>query len=634
MRRAVRPAAFALCAWAAVALAGGTEPGPAASPTLEDFWADSAIESPQLSPDGTRIAFLTPTAGVYSIALFHLDTGNAELLVRAGKGDITTLFWKGNERIVYGGGSGSYKLLANLSLAGKQGSRQLTGPGSANGLTEVYDVLPADPQHIIVMERRLASLDVETGELLYLDPDDPAKVATGSYVVDRQGVERLRCKYSPDQIELQHRRSNRDEFSTLKAWKAYDHDTLFLGFAKDDDIAYFVTFDDGDLGVLHPFDTRTGRYGPAMATVPGAQIVGAIFSWDRSRLLGLKVEGIAPSAYWLDDAMKRLQAAIDSSMPGRRNWIVSSSADGLVHLILSSTPQDQGSYYVLDMRRHALLPLGRINPRLNPAQMAQVSFHDIKAADGFVFHAVLTVPKHRENEAHPMVVVPQGDLFLGRFVLGFGALPQFLASRGYAVLQVDYRGARGYGLTYRNAGKHELCGKIPSDINDAVRWAIGAGYAQKDRICIFGSGFGGTLALMAITYDSDMYRCAINEDGEPDPTLYAKYRWAFGWWKKQQMADLVGFDEAELAKRSPILAINRLNGPLMNIYSDPDHNLVWDRLESALKRAKRDYVAFRPFKAGIGMQMVDNRIDRYMQIDEFLAENLAGHPAEPGSGAP
>jgi dipeptidyl aminopeptidase/acylaminoacyl peptidase len=609
----------------------GAPPAGTAVPSLEDLCSENAIVNPTLSPDGTRIAFLTMSegvySGVYSLALFHLDTGKAELLVREGRGDITTVFWKGNDRLVYGGYGGN--TLACLFLDGKHKPEEITGNRS-NGFMGILSTLPNDPRHVILGGGKVYRADVESGLLDLISPADPLGTIVGGYIADKEGALRLRESYFKDHIELQSRQNNADKFRTILSWTTPDPGISFVGFAADDDFAYCITTADGEFGVLHPFDMRTGKLGPAIAAFPGRQMSAVAFSRDRSRVLGVWAEGDTSSYIWLDEGMRRLQARIDASLPGRRNVVIDSSTDQLVHLVHSSTPQDLGTYYVLDMRRHALLPFGRSNPRLDPSKMAPVSAVEFPASDGMRVHGILTTPAMGSPGPHPLVVILQSDFFSNRFDLNFDRFAQILASRGYASLKLDFRGTWGYGKAYQDAGKHEVCGKIPSDIHDAARWAIAAGHAQEGRICIWGSGYlGGDLALMEAAYDPDLFCCAVNEGGEPDISRAASLAWKYLPWYQRRIEEWIGLDAAVLAKHSPILALDRLKGPVFNIYDLERDGTEWERLRSGLKKANKECLLNTPFRYRAGQRGVDAEIGLYRQTLAFLDKNLGSPPSAP-----
>ena len=600
----------------------------AAKPTLEDFCAGATIEDPELSPDGKQVAYLTFLQNKMALALFHLDTGRAEVLAQPDS-DIDSFFWKGNTKLLYRGGR--YSTIVRLDLATHQ-AKQLVGYGTLTNGGYVVDLLPSDPTHIMTWQLRIGRLDVDTGQVLFVEPESPHD-AVGAYSVDREGVLRLRCRYSPGLVELQHRRTDKQPFQTVLQWKSAEPNKISLGFGSDPEVAYMITNDDGDLGVLHPFNTRTGVMGPPIATATTAQFAGGEFSRDHTRLLGLQVASDHATHFWIDPHMKKLQDQMDATFPGKVAHVVSFSADESVLIVDVLGGSDPGTFYLLDTRRGAMLPLGRAVPRIKQEFLGRVTRQDIKAADGFVIHAVLTLPPGDAAGVHPMVIMLQTDVFNDRWYVRYHAFSHYLASRGYAVLAVDTRGAWGYGQAYQDAGKREITGRIPADIDDAARWAIASGYAAPGRIGIVGEDFGASLALIEATRHPELYSCVVNRNGEPDLALFAKNVPLYDWRTRQSVEQWIVSDAAAMEKMSAIAAIDQLRAPILNIYDDVDENLAWGRLESALKHAKKHYELYKPLHDDAHkLHDVDYRVDYTRQVVDFLARYLdADPPAVPES---
>jgi hypothetical protein len=362
-RALVGPAAVAL------SLAHGAQPGVGPIEAgAELFCSPPAMSGADLSPDGTKLAFLTPNQGIVSLALFHLETGKAEILVRADN-DIGSFFWKDDDRIIYsGGGDGDYRTVVRLSLKDRT-QKRLAGYGSLGGYAAVIDSLPRDPNHIFVRRGRLAKMDVDSGATMFVEPND-SSAPYDLFFHDQEGTITVRAQTSPTEIALQRRAVEKAFFSTVRTWKWDDPPFTGLGFAADPNVFYLETTDDADCGALHELDLRTGKLGPTIAAIPGSPISYLLCSRDRSRIIGLAVEEETLTYEWLDERMRRLQAGIDASLKGRKNMIVSFSADESVCLVLSAAPNDPGAYYVLDARRGALQPLGPVKPAIDPRRMA------------------------------------------------------------------------------------------------------------------------------------------------------------------------------------------------------------------------------------------------------------------------
>ena len=190
-----------------------------------------------------------------------------------------------------------------------------------------------------------------------------------------------------------------------------------------------------------------------------------------------------------------LQQTIDASLPGTHNVVTSISEDEKVVVVLASSDRDPGTYYLLNLRQPALKLIGKVNARINPAEMRPMEPISFQARDGLTLHGYLTRPAGAEGKPGPLIINPHGGPFGPRDQWGFNPEVQLLANRGYAVLQINYRGSGGYGYSFMKAGQREWGGKMQDDLTDGVKWAIAQGIADPGRIVISGASYGGYAAM-------------------------------------------------------------------------------------------------------------------------------------------
>jgi dipeptidyl aminopeptidase/acylaminoacyl peptidase len=595
----------------------------AEAPAIANYFGNDLIDTPRLSADGNKIAYLTSDGTHPVLAAFHLDTQKGEVLAVV---DVhTTGFaWKGNDRIIYLEELPGDDILRSITL-GKHELDTFPGYGTRRRVGGIHDWLPADPGHLLVIGKGgIGRLDLATAAIDETQPTDRLEFV-GPYIADAAGTLRLRCVQGNDGIELQQRRTDRDVFATVHRWTWEEPTVYFEGFGADGRTAYLLTPGEGGHNCLRSFDPEAFALSAPLAAVQGADIKTVLFSRDRSKLLGLHIEGRhTDTQVWLEPRMRRDQAVLDASLPNRRNWIESWSDDLDVVVALSCAGPEPGTYYSLDLRTKALRPLGRKHPAVELAQIGRVSGHEVAARDGLTIHTVLTLPPGPGKGPFPLLVVPQGEPFAGRFLVGYSPLNQSLASQGYAVLDVDYRGAHGYGLPFEDAGRLQIAAKIPDDIEDATRWAVQAGYAVPGRIGLYGEGLGATLALVAATHTPELYCCVVNSDGQPDFTqLSTAYAGDFRSWLQEKREErFYGSDTAAMARLSPLKAMDRLPGPVLSIYEDPVHDLRLAALESALRGAHKRGVEFVILPPDPHWAAVDYRLNYVRQVEDFLNQNL------------
>jgi dienelactone hydrolase len=590
----------------------------AATIPIKAFADNDAILWPSLSLDGTQVIYLTAAGPERAIADFHLDTGRGEVLCLVDS-RTDSMALKGS-RVLFTNEVGDIRYLRSVT-PGSKSLNKFTEFGDRRTILSVYDWLPADPDHILVRATKsrtvlIGRMDLTTGDI---DDNEPSENNSfvGPYIADTRGNLRLRCVQLREGIELQSRQSDRDTFRTVHAWAWDDPRVFFAGFGSNPEVAYLITHTDNDAGEIRTFDPGTSTIGPVLESFPGLDTKGVVFSRDHSRILGVKVETRdGTEVRWLDEKFKHMQAVVDASLPDCTNSLYGWSGDEKTFLVLSENGTSPGEFFAAIPSRGAMVRLGRVKPELKPELFSAPRAVDIPARDGFVIHAILTTPKARPSGPWPMIIIPLEDPFNARTDRRFDKNSQFLASRGYASLRVDYRGAWGYGLKYERAGYHELIGKVIDDINDATRWALKSGNAREGRVGIMGKSLGASLALIAATQEPDLYQCVVNYAGVPDFNLgeFADY----DWLARKRLEILIGHG----TRTSALDSIGKLKAPILNVYFEPNRNRSWTMLESKLRQQDKSYVLLRELDPNTRPMPVDVRANDYQQLEAFLDANL------------
>jgi dipeptidyl aminopeptidase/acylaminoacyl peptidase len=247
------------------------------------------------------------------------------------------------------------------------------------------------------------------------------------------------------------------------------------------------------------------------------------------------------------------------------------------------------------------------------------------ARDGLQIHGYLTTPVGRQGQRGPLLVMPHGGPFGIRDSWGFDNEVQFLANRGYAVLQVNYRGSGGYGHKFLEAGYREWGGKMQDDLTDAVKWAIDQGIADPDRIGIIGASYGGYAALAGVTFTPELYKVGVNYVGVSDLRLITRYDLQIDAVAKANYAKAVGKDPALLAARSPVEHVEKIRVPTLHAYGRNDPRVDfghWEVLEKALKKYGKPYEILIEEKEGHGFGKQETAMRYYAKVEEFLKRHL------------
>lgn len=612
---------------------------------LEAFFAEPDVRSLQVSPDGRYLTFLTTLGtGKVGIALMHLDTGKVEPLVGAKDENIEFYFWKGSEWIVYGGdlGGNESSALRSISISQRKvvalaESFRERYAANANFAT-VLDRLKFDPNRILISGVKdvgsyhyaLWLLDVRNGERRVVGGYEPEPDTEG-LAVDNTGVIRGRSRLYGDKVIYEVRPDAGSEFTRVAEFPVNDPRWTFLGFAADNETLYLANSDHADTGAVQAINVRTRQLGPVLFRPPEGEIDRLLWSWDYSKLYGVVYTADRTRQHFFDQARADLQKTIDASLPGTENVIVSTSADEKILVVAATSDRDPGTYYVLNLRHPALMPVGKINHRIDPAAMRPMEPVSLQSRDGLTLHGYLTRPAGFENRPAPLIINPHGGPYGIRDYWGYNYEVQFLANRGYAVLQINYRGSGGYGRSFEEAGKREWGGKMQDDLTDGVKWAISQRITDAGHVAIYGASYGGYAALAGAAFTPDLYRCAVNYVGVSDLTIITSWsRGRFGRGSDLYAREWIGDDKQYKHDHSPVNFVDRIKIPVLNAYgfNDPrvdiDH---WKRLEPKFREFGKPYEIIIEENEGHGFKNETARMNFYRHLEAFLAKYL---PVEPG----
>jgi len=566
--------------------------------------------------------------------------------------NIRSFVWKGNDRLIFTGLSGGFEVpqVASCDLAGRkvfsilepQTSKQAWSLYSGN----VVSFLPEDPTHILILgytedsdqsrelhmtvrsgEGTLYRVEVRNGNRHPVCPvdDGVANTSIDSWMVDHAGRVRSAVRNREGESDLLYRAESTDPWITLKTFPARAMGWVVIGFTGDDRGLYVLDYTVADTGALRVLDPTTRTLGPVIFTSTEGEIQRLVWSHDR-RLVGVEYATDRLRTRWLDPAAAALQARLDRTFPGLMNELLGTSDDGARHLILSHSDRDPGSIYLLDEHTHSLGLVTRVMPKIDPALMAPMLAIQFTARDGTEIHGLLTLPLGPTGRNLPLIVHPHGGPNVLGDLWGFDPEVQFLANRGYAVLQVNYRGSLGRGSRFARAGYGEWGARMQDDLTDAVRWAISQGYADPHRVAIYGASYGGYAALAGITFTPELYKCAVNYVGVSDLVELTRRKYEYDDpGMRSFYRGTIGADRALLASRSPVNFVERIRVPTFHAYGENDPRVdiaQWQELKAQLDRYHKPYEFMVAKNEGHGFSHAADALDFYTRLEDFLRRNL------------
>lgn len=614
---------------------------------IESFFRTPEISSPHLSQDGTRVVFLVRNYPARrSVAVYDVKAQKGGIVFVPTDYDVDFAFWKG-DRIVLGGDAGgneSFSLrsikadgsdLRDLNESAKK-YRPVDGPAGGR----LYSRLPDDPENVLVagfgVRRDQAGrwesirpfgfyrLNVVSGKRILVEAW--TERATGYFLDDRTGRIYARTLQSgPNQIlEM---KSISGEYRRVGEYKGSSLPYEFVGLLPGEKEAVVIARDTSearDRGLLGLFDREQVKEGKALYAPPQGEIT-RIHRDRLGRIVGVSYEGEKELTDWFDPQWARSHASLTATFPGQTVSFVDSTDDAMVHIVYVRSDRDEGAFYLFNAAAPSIVLLGRLNPKIDPKLMAARRPIHYTARDGLEIHGYLTLPLGREQQKNPLILLPHGGPFGPRDSWEFDPDSQFLANRGYAVLQVNFRGSGGYGVRFLRAGYRQWGRKMQDDLTDAVGWAVKEGITAPDQVAIYGASYGGYAALAGLVFTPELYRCGINYVGVTDLRMLVRPNEGAARGEELFYDERIGTDMNELRDRSPVEHVADIRVPTLHAYGENDPRVdiaQWHALERELKKHGKSYLYIHGADEGHGFGDEAKSREFYGAMEKFLAENL------------
>lgn len=351
-----------------------------------------------------------------------------------------------------------------------------------------------------------------------------------------------------------------------------------------------------------------------------------IFGRQGGPVIGVRLQHGRQQHHWLEpeNPVARAYLALERAFPGQAVLLTSMTDDRRRGVALVYSDANPGDYYHIDLESMDASLVVRARRWVQPGRMRPMIPIELSARDGLALHGYLIQPEG--DGPHPMVVVPHGGPHGIRDRWGYDPEMQLLASRGYAVLQVNFRGSGGYGVDFEEAGYGEWGGRMQDDIADATRWAVAEGIADAGRICIYGASFGGYSAMMSAVREPDLYRCAIAFAGVYDLELmFTTGDVRLSRAGRDYLESVLGGDRALLQAASPVYHAERIKAPVLMVHGSEDWRVDASharRMKAALETAGKAHEWIELKGEGHGIFDQETRQAYYEQVLAFLARHI------------
>ncbi|WP_298194458.1 S9 family peptidase [Novosphingobium sp.] len=601
------------------------------------------ISGPQLSPDGQHVAAFVTVNNRTVVGIFDLAAGTNRMLNAGEKLDMQWFRWAGNDRVLISIGKmvpwfGEDALQSRLIVHEISTDKVRFIGGKEEGL-DGDDILWVDPEgKSILLSYQATIYDYPSVSSVDLANNRSKTVVAAredlwNWYADEKGVVRAGLIFSDNNWKMIYREKDGDSFRTVIKADVKDREAgcIFYRIYQASDEGYCIMRNDANgHDALFRYNFATRQRGSLVFEAPEVNVDDFDTKFDSPELLAAWYTDSRPRAHWFDPEIAAIQSSIDKAVTralgDRSATIVSYSRDRSRMLVYVGGSGDPGRYYVFDQADGVMKLFAESNEKLKPAQLVTTTYTRYKARDGLELPAYLTLPPGRPAKNLPLVILPHGGPYDVRDEGTFDAEVQFLANRGYVVLQPEYRGSGGYGEAFDKKGQGQWGRAMQDDLDDGMDWLAKQGTIDPKRVCIVGSSYGGYAAMWGAIRNPERYRCAASFAGVSDLKRQLKYSNKF--FRSQRYKDdwrrtVQGEDAFDLATVSPLLTVDKLKIPLLLVHGDDDQRVPYKQsklMADALAKAGKDFEFITMKGEGHGFSSDANMQLWFDKLDAFLTK--------------
>ena len=598
---------------------------------LRDFFRNPEKAGYSLSPDGEYFAFLAPWENRLNIFIQKFSETEAKRITSVTDRDLVGYFWASNERIVYArdqAGEENFHLFA-VNIDGSNPVDLTPFEGVRAGVID--DLRDNDQDMIISLNKRdprfydAYRINIETGELKLIG-ENPGNII--GWLTDHEGLLRLAITSDGVNTSILYRDNESQSFQTILTTD-FKETLTPVSFTYDNQCLYAFSNLGRDKAALVVFDPKTQKELELIYENSYVDVSGLLISDKRKKLIAVTYLTDKLRYHFFDEEVESIFQDLTKKIPGYELALSSVNQDENCFIIRTYSDKSLGSYFLYDVETSNLQKIADISPWIDEKYMADMEPISYNSQDGLTIHGYLTLPKGVEPKNLPVVINPHGGPWY-RDSWGYSAEVQFLANRGYAVLQMNFRGSTGYGRTFWEAGFKQWGRKMQDDITDGVQWLIDQGIADLKRIGIYGGSYGGYATLAGITLTPDLYAAAVDYVGISN--IFTFLEAIPPYWEplRQQFYEMIGDpskDKELLESVSPLFLVDQIKTPLFIAQGANDPRVKKsesDQIVAALEKRGIKVQYMVKENEGHGFANEENRFDFYRAMEEFLSEHLGG----------
>lgn len=604
---------------------------------VEDFFKNPEKFSWRISPDGEYISYLSPHNGHTNVFVRKISDSTAIPVTNDTMRNIYRYQWKGN-RIIYlqdVGGDENFQLFS-VNSDGKDLKPLTPFPKVRTEIQDDWrDIAGKEKEVMILLNKRDArffdpySINIETGELKVLFQNDKNY---DSWFTDHSGIIRIAGKTDGVNTTYYHRATEAAAFDSFLTTTYKDQFTIQF-FTFDNKNIYVSSNIGRDKTAIVEYDLTSRKEVKEIYANPEYDVDGLSYSEKRKVLTHVTFTSWKRENHFLDKETETEYKKMQDKFKGYEIAIYGNNNAEDKFVVWTGNDKVAAKYYFYDKNTGDTKFLADAFPWLKEENMATMKPIEYKSRDGLTIHGYLTLPQGYEAKNLPVVINPHGGPW-ARDDWGFNNEAQLFANRGYAVLQMNFRGSTGYGKDFWLKSQKQWGKTMQDDITDGVQWLIKEGIADPKRVAIYGGSYGGYATLAGVTFTPDLYACAVDYVGVANMFTFMKTIPPYWEPYKAMFYEMVGDpvkDSVLLAEVSPVKHAGKIKTPLFIAQGANDPRVNKAESDQMVEELKKrgihvDYMVKND--EGHGFANENNRIDFYKAMDKFFDKYLSGKPVE------
>lgn len=606
---------------------------------IADFFKTPQKSNYHISPDGRYISYLLSGSNRHKQNLVIRTMANGKERTVTGFTDysIRDHFWTADNQIIITQGDRDNFELSAVDVATLKVRSLLKG---GKLVFRVLNRKTSEPNIITCMlnMRDSSAIDVyrvniKTGELK-MYAKNPGNIT--EWISDIDGKIRLAKASDGVNESILYRANDETEFTPIIV-NNFKNRVQPIAFTGDKTYFYALSNVNRDKTALVEINAANINEERVIYSTPKADIEDVTYWRSKHRLEQVTWQEAKPQHHFLNEQIKAIYDNLAGQLPGNELRIVDRDSSESHMIINAYNDRNPGAYYLYTTATKKLVKLADLNAGINPDQLCEMKPVSFTASDGTLINGYLTLPKDITPENLPVVVMPHADPWR-RNNWGYSSDVQFLANRGYAVFQINYRGSTGYGKAFFSAGFKQLGGKMQDDITDGVKWLIDKKIANPKKIAIYGAGFGGFSALYGASFHPGLYNCVAVQNGLINLFTYVRDIPPFYKAMLSMRYEMVGNPETDADQFraiSPVFNTDKIKAPLLFVQTPRDPHANMSELYQFITELKKRGVPVTFINKAADrnkdhtkqgghneMNRERNRLQMYTQLEKFLAANL------------